>query len=101
MKILEIVNKEASFYDEKGKKNLIRDMSRDNIKEIINIVLLNDVEYDENVDDIANPADKIIYSNILNKIKTLVQQKPTIVGENNKYNELYLKYNLNKEDTKK
>lgn len=97
MKVLKIEKGRAYYSIEELKENSIKDISAEDIKEMINIILTKDAEIDDNVNDINNPAEKIIYEKIHLKIKSLLKKKTEMIDKiNKKYSDLYEKYDLKK-----
>ena len=98
MKVLQINNNCGEYTINGTNLNSIKDITKEDIKKIIELILFNDdIEYDEISEEVKinNPVEKIIYENILNKIKNLESNKSTIISTTfNNYAELYEKYNL-------
>lgn len=98
MKVLQINNNCGEYTVDGSNLCSVKDIAKDDIKKIIELVLFNgDVTYDEISDEskINNPVEKIIYENILNKVKNLESNKSSIIETTfNNYAELYEKYNL-------
>lgn len=100
MKLLKIENNSEKYTKDGTNYNSIKDITRDDIKEIIEHVLFNDdIEYDnipeDEKDNIKNPVEKIIYENILNKVSNLVENKQNIISSVQKdYQDLYEYYQL-------
>ena len=98
MKVLQINNNCGEYTIDGSKLNSIKDITKEDIKKIIELILFNDnIEFDEisEEDKINNPVEKIIYENILNKVKNLEANKSAIISTTfNNYAELYEKYDL-------
>lgn len=98
MKVLQINNNCGEYTTDGLKLNSIKDITKDDIKNIIELILFNDdIEFDEISEElkINNPVEKIIYENILNKVKNLKINKEIIISTTfNNYAELYIKYDL-------
>ncbi len=96
--------------DNKGKYTLngtdlmtIKDITKEDLKSLISLIMSEqNIEFDELKDEagniineIVNPAENIIYENILNKSKTLLNSKNDIISSiNSEYEDLIAKYNL-------
>lgn len=98
MKVLQINNNCGEYTTDGLKLNSIKDITKDDIKNIIELILFNDdIEFDEISEElkINNPVENIIYENILNKVKNLKINKEIIISTTfNNYAELYTKYDL-------
>lgn len=98
MKVLQINNNLGEFSTDGTNYNSIKDITKENLKQIVELVLFNDdIDYDDltSPEDIKNPVEKIIYENILSKIKSLITNKTSIISTTyNNYADLYEKYNL-------
>ncbi len=98
MKVLQINNNCGEYTTDGLKLNSIKDITKDDIKNIIELILFNDdIDFDEISEElkINNPVEKIIYENILNKVKNLKINKEIIISTTfNNYVELYTKYDL-------
>ncbi len=101
MKVLKISQKKASFSINGTTYSAIKDITQNDLKTIISIILYQDnIEYDSLSDenDISNPVEKIIYQNLELKIKDLLKNRNDIINDiNNYYEKLYDKYDLLKE----
>lgn len=59
------------------------------------VILFNEVEFNENVDDLRNPAEIIIYTNILEKVKEIHGSKEEVIESiEEEYEKLKSKYEL-------
>ncbi len=100
MILLKIENNSGKYTKDGINYNSIKDITREDIKEIIEYVLFNDnIEYDnipeDEKDNIKNPVEKIIYENILHKISDLIENKKNLISSVQKdYQELYDNYGL-------
>lgn len=98
MKVLRINNNQGEYSINGESFFPIKDITTEQIKTIIETVLFNDsIEYDEEIEsnNINNPVEKIIYANLLSKIKQLNNNRENLISNVlNNYTELYNKYQL-------
>ncbi len=101
MKILKIESKVAKYTTDEKNYNNVETINAGDILKILNIVMEHDIEYDDLISKesdpsvIANPAQWIIYNNLLIKIKSLIEQKSSIKEEVDiLFKDAYDKYKL-------
>jgi len=93
MKILKIKDSKGYFSLNGENYFEIDNITKDNLVEIVNLAFDNDFEYDENVEEVKNEAQIIIYRKILEKCKDLVSRKESIKSKiNNKFSAAEEKY---------
>ncbi len=93
MKLLRIVNQKGEFSTNGVDFSLITEINGLKAYSLLSQVIYNDCTFNENIDDIVNPAEKLVYREILGKLKELVLSKDSIISQvNNEFKEIDEKY---------
>lgn len=99
MKILKIDSKKAKYSLDGGTYNPIVNISKEDLKKIIDYIMENDDAELDPIDDvenkIENKAENIIYSDLYTKLNDLIQKKEDIIEKiDSKFSNLIEKYEL-------
>ena len=93
MKLLRIYDKKGEYSKDGISFEIITEIDGQQVYELLGVILNNECEFDENIDDIVNPAEKIIYTEILTKLKEVNSEKTEIILQvENEYKEVEAKY---------
>jgi len=95
MKVLKIINSKAFFVDSSGTDQSISDIGADDLLQIFNLVLTEeDIEMDDfNSSQINQPAERIVYEKIYEKIQNTLNAKEDIISRiNSEYQNAFEKY---------
>ena len=93
MKLLRIVNQKGEFSTNGVDFSLITEINGLKAYSLLSQVIYNDCTFNENIDDIVNPEEKLEYREILGKLKELVLSKDSIISQvNNEFKEIDEKY---------
>lgn len=99
MKILKIDSKKAKYSLDGVTYNPIVNVSKEDLKQIIDYIMENDDAELDPIDDvenkIENKAENIIYSDLYTKLNDLIQKKEDIIEKiDSKFSNLIEKYEL-------
>ncbi|MEC9484610.1 MAG: hypothetical protein UMR38_01885 [Candidatus Izemoplasma sp.] len=93
MKLLRIHNKKGEYSKDGINYELITEIDGQNTYDLLGLIIDNECEFDENIEDIVNPAEKIIYTEILSKLKEVFAEKAEIILQvENEYKTVEEKY---------
>lgn len=94
MKLLEISKDLGCFLDRSGKFQPIDKITKEDLLNLVNLILSEDVDFDEyDEEKIKNPAHQIVYKNIYEKLQGFEIKKKEFKDESErKYLEDYEKY---------
>lgn len=97
MELLKIDNNSGVFLNKLGAYESLKNINSEDVKRLINLIYSNDEslmdEYDE--EKIKNPAEKIIYENLYNKLTELKESKEKTLNEiNSKFKDVKEAYEV-------
>lgn len=95
MKIFKIEEGKAYFVSEDGNWELVNNITAQKLKHLISKSFYEDITFDEETDQnkISNPASRIIYNKLIDKLKSLNENKEDIIREvEQEYKQAFEKY---------
>lgn len=89
MKLLKIEHNQGYFLDDQGGYAPVDKITKEDILRLVNMTLDDEVEFDEYKDeDIKNHAHQIVYKNIYEKLRSLMERRQQFKDESER---LYLR----------